>query len=334
MPPRVALRLNLTGLRADPREEAERYRAALDMAVYAEANGFDVVNLEEHHCAENGWLPSPLVLAGMVAARTERIRISVTALLVTLYDPVRLAEDIAVIDLVSRGRLSFTAGMGYRPLEYHATGRSWSERGRLMDEAIETLLCAWTGEPFDYRGERIRVTPRPFSDPHPFLLIGGQSRAAARRAARFGLPFHPPMHLPEVEAVYHEELARHGKRGFYLHPGSGNAMTFVEPDPERAWSELAPCFLRELREYASWRKEGVPRPGEQPVETVADLRRQGRFEILTAGECLAALRGGDRDVVVLHPLAGGVPLERAWAGLRRFNEEVLAPLRSATADRA
>jgi alkanesulfonate monooxygenase SsuD/methylene tetrahydromethanopterin reductase-like flavin-dependent oxidoreductase (luciferase family) len=329
MPAQVALRLNMTGLYTDPAEGAARYRAAVDMAVYAEQQGFDVVSLEEHHCADNGWLASPLTLAAMIAARTERIRISVTALLVPLYDPIRLAEDIAVIDVVSGGRLSFTAGMGYRPIEYHATGRSFADRGRLMDEAIETLLRAWRGEPFDYRGQRVRVTPRPVSQPHPLILIGGQSRAAARRAARFGLPFHPPLHLPELEAAYHEALARAGKQGLYLHPGSGNSMTVVEPDPERAWQTLGPYFLHEQREYASWKREGVPRPSEETVESVDDLRRQQRFEILTPAACLASLRAGARKVVVLHPLAGGVPLDRAWSGLHRFADEVLVPLRGA-----
>jgi len=327
MPAQVALRINMTGPSEDPEEEAARYRAAVDMAVFAEERGFDVVNLEEHHCADNGWLASPLTLAAMIASRTERIRITVTALLVTLYDPVRLAEDIAVIDLVSRGRLAFTAGMGYRPIEYHATGRRFEDRGRLMDEAIETLLRAWTGEPFEYRGQRIRVTPKPFSRPHPLMLIGGQSRAAARRAARFGLPFHPPMHLPELEETYRTELARAGRKGFYLHPGGGNAMTVVDPDPERAWPELAPHFLRELREYGSWKREGVPRPSEEPVETVDDLRRQKRFEIVTPASCLESLHSGDRRVVVLHPLAGGIPLDRAWSSLRLFADEVLDPYR-------
>lgn len=181
----TALRINMTGMSDDPAEESRRYRAALEMAAHAEASGFDIVNLEEHHCTENGWLPSPLTLAAMIIARTRRIRVTVTALLVTLYDPVRLAEDIAILDLVSEGRFSFVAGLGYRPLEYHATGRSWEDRGRLMDETIETLLTAWKGEPFEYRGQTIRVTPRPMSRPHPFFFIGGMSAVAARRASGF-----------------------------------------------------------------------------------------------------------------------------------------------------
>jgi hypothetical protein len=100
------LRINMTGTERQPQAAAARYRAALEMAAYADAHGFASVNVEEHHCAENGWLPSPLTMAAAIAARTQHCRIGVMALLVTLYDPVRLAEDIAVIDLLSEGALS------------------------------------------------------------------------------------------------------------------------------------------------------------------------------------------------------------------------------------
>jgi alkanesulfonate monooxygenase SsuD/methylene tetrahydromethanopterin reductase-like flavin-dependent oxidoreductase (luciferase family) len=319
----------MTGMNDDPVEESKRYRAALDMAVHAEASGLDIVNLEEHHCAENGWLPAPLTLAAMIIARTHRIRVTVTALLVTLYDPIRLAEEIAILDLVSEGRFSFVAGLGYRPLEYHATGRSWKDRGRLMDETIETLLTAWKGEPFTYRGRTIRVTPRPMSRPHPFFFIGGMSAVAARRAARFGLPFHPPMRQPELEAIYHAELARHGNSGFVYSPAEGNSMLVVEDDPESAWRELAPYFLRELREYGEWKVEGVPRPSEEDVSTVDELREQKRFEILTPDECIERYREQDGATAVLHPLAGGIPTARAWASFRRFTDQVLPAISAA-----
>jgi alkanesulfonate monooxygenase SsuD/methylene tetrahydromethanopterin reductase-like flavin-dependent oxidoreductase (luciferase family) len=322
-----ALRINMTGLCADPVAESERYRAALDMAVYAEDQGFDVVALEEHHCAENGWLPAPLTLAAMIIARTKRVRVHVAALLVTLYDPVRLAEEIAILDLVSQGRFSFVAGLGYRPVEYHATGKPWDERGRLMDESIETMLAAWSGEPFAYRGEMIRVTPTPMSRPHPFFFVGGMSKVAARRAARFGLPFYPPMPRPDLEAVYREELEKHGKQGFYQDPGPSNAMTVVDPDPESAWVELAPYFLRELQEYASWTQEGVLRPGEEEVNDVAGLRAQGRFAITTAADLLAKIDSVGAHTAVVHPLAGGIPLPRAWQILRRYAEEVHDPVK-------
>lgn len=313
----------MTGLAEDPRVEAERYRAAIEMAVYAEKEGFETVNLEEHHCAENGWLPAPLLLAAMIIARTKTIRVNVAALLVTLYDPIRLAEEIAILDLVSGGRFSFVAGLGYRPIEYHATGRSWEDRGRLMDECIETLLTAWKGDPFVYRGKEIRVTPIPLSRPHPLFLMGGMSPVAAKRAARFGLPFMPPMPMPDLRAIYEAELEVQGKRGFYVDPGGGNRMLLIDDDPESAWEELAPYFFRELNEYSGWKKEGISRPGEEEVRTIQDLREQGRFEIITSAEAKTLLQSKSETGLVIHPLAGGVPLDRAWELLKRFAETIL-----------
>ncbi len=324
----TALRLNMTGLCDDPKVESKRYRAAIEMAAFADQHGFSVVSVEEHHCAENGWLPSPLILAAMIVARTERIAVNVTALLIPLYDPIKLAEDIAVLDLASGGRFSFVAGMGYRPIEFAALDKDWDERGRRMDHVLETLFKAWSGKPFEYNGATIRVTPTPLTKPHPPFAIGGMTKAAARRAARFGLPFYPPMGLRELEGAYYEELARHGRKGIVVYPDEANSMIFVDEDPERAWAELAPCFLRESREYASWRREGVPRPGEQPVETIAELRAQRRYEILTPAECLERIRGGGANLTIcLHPLAGGIPVERAFDCLRLYADKVLGALK-------
>lgn len=325
----AALRLNMTGLAEDPRVESARYRAALEMAAYAETHGFAVVNVEEHHVAESGWLPAPLTLAAAILGRTERIAVSCAALLVPLHDPVRLAEEIAVLDLLGGGRFSFVAGIGYRPAEYAAMDKDWDTRGAAMDRALETMLRAWRGEPFEYNGHRIRVTPVPLSRPHPPFAIGGMSRAAARRAARFGLPFFPPMEMPELGAYYLAECARHGHRGFVTYPAEENAMLFVDEDPERAWAELGPYLLRESREYASWRRDGVPRPGERPVESIGDLATAGRYEILTPEAARARLAAAGPDFTpCVHPLCGGIPIDRAWQGLERFVEQVLRPAKS------
>lgn len=315
----TALRLNMTGLAEDPGVEAARYQAAVEMAVFAERHGFSAVSVEEHHVAENGWLPSPLTLAAAIIGRTNEIAVNCTALLVTLYDPVRLAEDIAVLDLLSGGRFSFVAGIGYRESEYAALDKSWANRGAAMDHTLETMLKAWRGEPFEYNGHTIRVTPKPLSQPHPPFAIGGMSRAAARRAARFGLPFFPPMEMEALGAFYLEECERQGHQGVVAYPSEENAMLFVEEDPDRAWEELAPHFLREAQEYASWRRDGVPRPGERPVQNVEDLKAAGRYEIVTPDELRARLKArGPEATPCLHPLCGGIPVERAWAGLERF----------------
>lgn len=326
------LRLNMTGLSDNPADEAKRYQAALDMAAYADANGFGAIGLEEHHCADNGWLPSPLIMAGMVAARTSAVQINVTALLITLYDPVRLAEDIAVLDLASGGRFNFVAGLGYRPKEYHAMDKNWERRGKAMDETIETLLKAWSGEPFEYKGETIRVTPVPATRPHPLFFIGGMSKIAARRAARFALPFFPPMAMPELESLYYQEVKDQGHEGnpncFVYDISKQNTMIFVDHNPAQAWEELGPYFLRELQEYASWKVEGVRRPLEESVATIEDLREQQRFAILTPGECIDRLSAEGDHNAVLHPMAGGIPLDRAWDNLRLYVDEVMTPMKA------
>lgn len=119
------------------------------MAEFADQGGFTAVTGEEHHLAATGWLPSPLILAAAVAGRTRTVRISINALIVPLYDPVRLAEDIAVLDNLAQGRFSFLAGIGYRPREYHAVGKDWARRGALMEHCLSVLLQAWGEEPFD-----------------------------------------------------------------------------------------------------------------------------------------------------------------------------------------
>lgn len=327
-PINASLRINMTGHDADASQRAERYRAAIDMAAYVDAAGFANVNLEEHHLAANGWLPSPLTMAAAVAARTQRCGISIGALLVSLYDPVRLAEDLAVIDLLSNGRLSFIAGLGYRDIEFHALDKPWVERGAWMDHVIDTLLKAWSGKPFDYRGREISVTPLPKSRPHPFFLLGGMSRAAARRAARFGVPFSPPSPMPELEAYYHEQLKVFGNTGFVYNPPADFSILFIDNDPDRAWQEIGPYFLNEVSEYSSWKQEGLSRPLEFESVSVDALRASKRYEILTPAQCRERHRQrGAGFMATLHPLVGGVPLERAWQCLRLYVDEVMNPLR-------
>ncbi len=321
-----SLRLNMTGAEADPELCSQRYQAAIDMAEYADHHGFAYINVEEHHCAQNGWLPSPLTMAAAIAARTQNAGIGIMALLVSLYDPVRLAEDLAVIDLLSRGRLSFIAGLGYREIEFHAMNKPFESRGEWMDHVLETLLKAWSDEPFEYRGEMITVTPKPYTRPHPMFLVGGMSKAAARRAARFGLPFSPPLHDAALEAYYYEQLEAHGNLGFVVAPPDDFSLVFVDENPEQAWAEIGVYFLNEVREYNSWKRAGLARPMEMPQASVEEIRASGRYEILSPAECVERMRTDPEKNMVLHPLVGGVPVDRAWESLRLYCEEVLPAL--------
>ncbi|MFH8797458.1 LLM class flavin-dependent oxidoreductase [Streptomyces sp. NPDC017941] len=317
--PVSVVRFNLV----DPVADAlgERYRAAVEMAAYADEHGVSTVQTEEHHGAANNWLPSPFAFAGAVFGATRRIAVTVSAVIGPLHDPLRLAEDIAVLDLLSGGRLVTVAGIGYRPEEYAAFGVEWTRRGRLQDELLDTLLKAWTGEAFDYRGRTVRVTPRPGTRPHPLLLVGGSSRAAARRAARFGLPFFPSAHLPGLESYYHDRLAEYGTEGWTMMPGAETPLLHLSEDPDRTWAEHGEHFLHEARTYASWQSEDIRSAVRSAATTVGELRAEGVYRVLTPDACVAFAEGG--ATLVLHPLVGGMPVDEGWRSLRLFAERVL-----------
>lgn len=310
-----------------PAGARDLYAAALDMAAFADERGFQIATLSEHHGAEDGYLPSPLVMAGAIVGRTRRLTVNFAALLVPLYDPVKLAEDLAVLDLASGGRILVVAGLGYRPEEYEALGRDFTKRGKLLDESLEVLLKAWTGEPFEYRGRRARVTPRPHTKPHPAIFVGGSTPAAARRAARFGLPFAPPLSDPELDALYRAECERLGvKTGFVLSPGEP-ATTFVAKDPDRAWQELGRYLLHDAVTYASWQRPEQRSYQHSRATSVEALRAEGKYRILTPTQCLEIARAQGPLCTFVHaPLCGGAPPELGWQSLSLYADEVLPQL--------
>ncbi|MFD3874656.1 LLM class flavin-dependent oxidoreductase [Streptomyces sp. NPDC058623] len=327
MPITVA-RFNLVDPNGTPETLSARYRAALEMAVYADGHGIDTLQTEEHHGTANNWMPSPFTFAGAVLGATRRLTVTVSAIIGPLHDPLKVAEDIAVLDLLSGGRLVTVAGIGYRPEEYEQHGVEWGRRGKLQDELLETLLKAWTGEPFTFRGRTVRVTPRPLSQPHPLLLVGGSSQAAARRAARLGLPFFPSAHLPELEAYYLTKLAEYGTEGFCMMPAAETPLLHIAEDPDRAWAEYGGHFLHEAATYASWQSKDIRSAVRSGARTVEELRAEGVYRILTPEQAVEYARGaGEAGNLVLHPLCGGMPLEEGRRSLQLLCERVLPRLK-------
>src|SRR3954468_10886791 len=144
---------------ADRKTRQELYTRALDQAAYLDDHGHDALLVSEHHASDDGYLPSPLVVAAAMVARTKRVPITVSALLVNMYDPVKLAEDVAVLDHLSAGRVSYTLGLGYRPEEYELFGRSWERRGADIEQRIELLLALWRGQEVEHEGQQVRLSP-------------------------------------------------------------------------------------------------------------------------------------------------------------------------------
>ncbi|MFH9225976.1 LLM class flavin-dependent oxidoreductase [Streptomyces lydicus] len=325
--PVTVVRFNLVDPAPTPDALSARYRAAVEMAAFADDRGLTMIQTEEHHATTNGWMPSPLTFAGAVFGATRRIGVTVSALITPLHDPLRLAEDLASLDLLSGGRLVTVAGIGYRPEEYAAHGRDWQGRGALQDEVLGTLLSAWTGEPFRYRGRTVQVTPRPYTRPHPLLLIGGSSRAAARRAARLGLPFFPSARLPGLEAYYHEQRAAFGTEGWVMQPPERTCLLHVAEDPDRTWAEYGGHLLYEARTYASWQSTGIRSAVRSSAQDTEALREEGVYRVVTPDECVSLAReAGAQGSLILHPLCGGIPVDEGWRSLHLFAERVLPRL--------
>jgi alkanesulfonate monooxygenase SsuD/methylene tetrahydromethanopterin reductase-like flavin-dependent oxidoreductase (luciferase family) len=300
------------------------YAAALEMAAFAESRGCLSAVLCEHHGSDDGYLPTPLVLATAMAARTSTLPITVAVVILPLYDPVRLAEEMVVLDLISQGRVMFVAAIGYRPTEYEMFGVDFHRRGELAEDAISLLLKAKSGEPFERDGRRIQVTPAPFTPGGPMVAWGGGSAAAARRAGRHGVAFIAQGGSDRLVREY-EAAARgagHEPGVCFVPPADLATTMFVADDVDRAWAELGPFLMHDVRSYAAWNEGNVGTASLSFATSADELRAEARsHRILAVDEAVELVRGG--EPLALHPLVGGLPPEIAWPYLKTVTDVVL-----------
>jgi alkanesulfonate monooxygenase SsuD/methylene tetrahydromethanopterin reductase-like flavin-dependent oxidoreductase (luciferase family) len=331
-PPDMHLRFDLRVPPFATTTFAAQYGAALEIAEWAEGIGVRSIGLGEHHGDPAGYLSAPLTLAGAVLARTRRAVVTVSAVLAPLHDPVRLAEQLATLDCLGPGRIGVVLGAGYRKVEFAMAGVDRAQRGRLVEECASVLSAAWTGEPFEFRGRTVVVTPTPATPGGPPVAIGGKTEIAARRAARLRRPFSPATGDPALAAAYHDECARQGYDGVVeglgdrpMRPG----FLMVARDPEATWAAIAEHAYYDAATYATWQDDPFRSDWVVPnLHSAEDLRSSGRYLVLTPEECIARVRadGG----ITFHPLMGGIAPALAWEGLRLFEAEVL-PAVAATA---
>lgn len=311
----------------------ELYAAAIEMAAFADRIGVDRIGLMEHHGSDDGYLPQPFTLASAMAARTERIRFMLGAVILPLHDPVMVAEQIALVDLVSNGRLNVIFGAGYVPFEFAMFGKSLKDRGRLLDEHIELILRALNGERFEMNGKPVFVRPLPVQRPEDIVLVGGGVPASARRAARFGCGFGPMK--PELVDIYLEECARLGKEpGQYTRPKTGMPLAIhLCEDPEAGWKAIERHAVHVITEYAKW-AEAEGDASSSPFKGLTDpsvLRHAGLFACWTPEQFVEqAGRMEDRTSLGLQPLIGGLSPEEGWKSLKLL-EQVLPDVKAAFA---
>lgn len=296
----------------------ELYGAAVDMCSWGETRGAIVAVLSEHHAARDGHLPAPLILASAIAARTERLAILLAAVVLPLRDPVRLAEEISVLDIISKGRVWYAFGIGHRPEEYEHFGVDIGQRGRLTDENLALLLRLLKGEPLIHDGRRIHVTPPCTTAGGPLIMIAGGSPAAAIRAARHGLGFISQVHSPRLKELYESECGANGHEpGMTQFPDADAPTTvFVADDVDLAWEELGPYLLHDAITAATYRHGDDTVASISRARSVEELRAvPGPYRIFTVDEA-AAYVGSGRGLQLL-PLCGGLPPDLAWPYLER-----------------
>lgn len=302
----------------------ELYAAALEMATFVESRGALMAVVCEHHTMADGYLPSPMVLATAMAARTSTLPIMTAAVILPLYDPIRLAEDMVVLDIISGGRVSYVMAVGYRPEEFEHLGVDFSRRGRIVEGQLALLLRAKTGEAFEHEGRRIHVTPAPFTSGGPTVIWGGGSPAAAKRAGRFGLDFIAQGGGSELEAIYAEEARAHGHEpGFCMIPPLDMATTvFVAHDIDVAWDEIGPHLLHDVRSYGAINVGNTHTASISTATTVDELRAENRtHRIVSVDEARSMIDGG--APLPLQPLVAGLPPEIAWRYLRVVTDDVM-----------
>lgn len=317
--------------------DADVYADLLELAVSADTLGFDSFWLSEHHFVDDGYMPSLLPVAAAVAARTRSVKIGTGVILAPFHDPIRLAEDAATVDLISRGRLVLGIGAGWRAAEFSGFGVPSTGLGTVIDETVEILRAAWGDGTVPAQPPRtpVSVTPKPHRSPGPPIWIGARSRAGIRRAARIADGFLAARVSPDQLATQVAEL----HAGLDATGRSRDAVDVAVHVPvfvtaDRAWETVA-SYVHYLEwkyaEMASSDSDGRPPAAVPPLDAgrAEVLRQTGLFG--TPDEVVAAIKEYARAVPApLHFIARlywpGLERQAQLAAMRLFASDVLPAL--------
>ena len=283
------------------------YGFALEMCEEADRVGIDSIWLSEHHLFDDDYLPQPLTFAAAVAARTKSARIGTAVLLAPLRHPVHVAEEAAIVEAISDGRLDLGLGAGYRPPEFGLFGIDFSARYRDTDAMVRRLRGIWA--------ERA-VTPSPVQPRIP-IWLGYKGPQGARRAGRMGeglLAANPALLAP-----YRQGLVEGG------HDPATARMTdvvhaYATDDPEGDWPTVAEHHAYQWDSYNRYKSEGTDLPLRPPIDA-----EQSRANGLSLG--WADLLYGTPEYVVEQIVArfGGAPIKTLffWLSVAGMPEEMV-----------
>ena len=301
---------------------SDLYAAASEMSAWAETRGCVAAVLCEHHCADDGYLPSPLLLGSAIAARTEQLMLNLVIIL-PFYDVARLAEDMSVLDHISAGRASYVFGIGYRQEEFDHFGLSLSDRGRLADEKLGQLRRLLSGEEVVHDGRRMKVTP-------PAAYPRRAHDDVGRREPRRGTSCGPQRSGPVGQrrgAGYERGLRESQcgtarlRTGLRADARTGNRhelSLWQRMSTRRGTRSASICCTTHLA-YSEWNPDNTVSANITTAKTVDELRASSRTHVILSVD-EASKRVADGEVINLSPLCGGMPPEMAWRYLKRFAE--------------
>lgn len=306
----------------------------------AERAGFDAVFLTEFHQARGGALVSPLLVGAALLAGTERIRFGTAVLALPLHHPVRLAEDLLMLDHASRGRAILGVGIGHQHPDFALYGVDREQRVARFTEALEVLGLCLTGEPFSAHGFAGQVTPAPYTKPRPPIWVGAHAPAGLERAARLGDrwicdPQRDVDSAARLAAEYRERAAAAGRPArvaLFREAWVGDSRA----ECEKVWAPHALAVHRLYYNVGVYLPEFEPWAGSLGDRADFTLERvaPGRFlygapeEVRATATDWAERTGADYLALRLrHP--GGPGHEATLEAIARFGAEVLAPLAAA-----
>lgn len=308
----------------------EMYSAALDICEWADGLGFQAVSLGEHHTTDDNYLPSPIVMASAIAARTKKLQLRMI-LLAPFYNPIRLTEDLHVLELVSGGRAIPVISAGYRPAEFDLYGLRLEDRLNAVLETIEFIKTAGKYEPFYYRGRHIDIVS-PVVQPPPRVLAGGSFPAVLRKLAHSQADNCRPGEI-NLYDHYRNERIKIGQPDPGPAPEKyGPTFLHVTEDPEKAWPIVAPHIIHWIQSYAQYAAERSARGGNEhkinmnykPATTIEELRSNPTYQVVTPEQCIELAKTyGPNDVLRFAPIAGGLSPKFAWESLKLFEKSVL-----------
>jgi alkanesulfonate monooxygenase SsuD/methylene tetrahydromethanopterin reductase-like flavin-dependent oxidoreductase (luciferase family) len=316
---------------------ARLYAECFEEFEEAETLGYAGVWLSEHHFVDDdGYLPSPLVVAAALAARTERTTIGTNVLLLPMHHPLRVAEDAAVADLISGGRFVLGVGQGYVQHEFEVLGFDRKHRPSLFEEGVEIIRRAWEEGRIGYEGKRWRFENLPFGPQlgrRPPIYIGASADPAIDRAARMADGFLTSAAWGAGNVVTYrkvrEALARHG-RAEEDFPYVASGVVYLREDSELARSEVAPAIAYQRSRYAEWGTDrGEPKPEPiRPEDLSWERHFVGNPEEVAEGLARVYAEAPYHHLCFWGRLPG-VTHEQALTNMRLFASDVIPRVRDA-----